>query len=202
MSSEDAVAQQLRQGGGKRAPQADGDQNDHIADHVGRCALEDLDDGHAVDLVAGVQAHADRRGDQTNGQTGDHHGAELQRREAVLHHDRQQDGGEQQDGRADIDEGTDHQDQHIKDQRNGPRGHVQGHEEGTHRLRHLLHGQHPCEDGGEADDEHDGGGFSHGKSPFLRLWERAAALFAVALLITEQQRRAGLSTAAHLRCSS
>ena len=202
MSSEDAVAQQLRQGGGKRAPQADGDQNDHIADHVGRCALEDLDDGHTVDLVAGVQAHADRRGDQTNGQTGDHHGTELQRREAVLHHDRQQDGGEQQDGRADVDEGADHQDQHIKDQRNGPCGHVQGHEEGTHRLRHLLHGQHPCEDGGKADDEHDGGGFSHGKSPFLRLWERAAALFAVALLITEQQRRAGLSTAAHLRCSS
>ena len=160
------------------------------------------DDGHTVDLVAGVQAHADRRGDQTNGQTGDHHGTELQRREAVLHHDRQQDGGEQQDGRADVDEGADHQDQHIKDQRNGPCGHVQGHEEGTHRLRHLLHGQHPCEDGGKADDEHDGGGFSHGKSPFLRLWERAAALFAVALLITEQQRRAGLSTAAHLRRSS
>ena len=157
MSSEDAVAQQLRQGGSKRAPQADGDQNDHIADHVGRCALEDLDDGHTVDLVAGVQAHADRRSDQTDGQTGDHHGTELQRREAVLHHDRQQDGGEQQDGRADIDEGADHQDQHIKDQCNGPCGHVQGHEEGTHRLRHLLHGQHPCKDGGKADDEHDGG---------------------------------------------
>ena len=93
MLSEDAVAQQLRQGGGKRAPQADGDQNDHVADHVGRCALEDLDDGHTVDLIAGVQAHADRRGDQTDGQTGDHHGTELQRREAVLHHDRQQDGG-------------------------------------------------------------------------------------------------------------
>jgi len=153
LSSEDAVAQQLRQGGSKRAPQADGDQNDHVADHVGRCALEDLDDGHTVDLVAGVQAHADRRSDQT----GDHHGTELQRREAVLHHDRQQDGGEQQDGRADIDEGADHQDQHIKDQCNGPCGHVQGHEEGTHRLRHLLHGQHPCKDGGKADDEHDGG---------------------------------------------
>ena len=40
MSSEDAVAQQLRQGGSKRAPQADGDQNDHVADHVGRCALK------------------------------------------------------------------------------------------------------------------------------------------------------------------
>ncbi|MFQ8645258.1 MAG: hypothetical protein ACLR9R_06185 [Faecalibacterium prausnitzii] len=42
--------------------------------------------------------------------------------------------------------------------------------------------------------------FSHGKSPFLRLWERAAALFAVALLITHQQGQSGLSTvgAAHL----
>ena len=41
--------------------------------------------------------------------------------------------------------------------------------------------------------------FGHGKSPFLRLWERAAALFAVALLITHQQGQAGLSTvgAAH-----
>ena len=52
MLSEDAVAQQLRQGGSKRAPQADGDQNDHVADHVGRCALEDLDDGHVKQLLA------------------------------------------------------------------------------------------------------------------------------------------------------
>lgn len=32
--------------------------------------------------------------------------------------------------------------------------------------------------------------FSHGKSPFLRLWERAAALFAVApCLLTSKDRR-------------
>ena len=41
--------------------------------------------------------------------------------------------------------------------------------------------------------------FSHGKSPFLRLWERAAALFCCRPLITYQQGQTGLSTvgAAH-----
>ena len=43
------------------------------------------------------------------------------------------------------------------------------------------------------------GVFSHGKSPFLRLWERAAALFCCRPLITYQQGQTGLSTvgAAH-----
>ena len=36
--------------------------------------------------------------------------------------------------------------------------------------------------------------FSHGKSPFLRLWERAAALFCCRPLITHQQGQTGLST--------
>lgn len=88
MISEDAVAQQLRQGGGKRAPQADGDQNDQDAGH-GTC-----------------------------------------------------------------------------------------HEQRTHRCA----GDHGVNDHGRRgrDDHAHGGGFSHGKSPFLRLRERAAALFAVA----------------------
>lgn len=35
--------------------------------------------------------------------------------------------------------------------------------------------------------------FSHGHSPFLRLWKRAAALFCCRPLITHQQGRTGLS---------
>ena len=162
LCSENAVTQQLRQGGGQRAPQADRDQHDDVADDIRCSALEDLDNGHTVDLVAGVQAHANGRRDQTDGKAGDHHSAELQRREAVLLHDRQQNGGQQQDGGADVDEGTDQQDQHVKDQCNGPCGQVEGHEECAHGLRHLLHGEHPCEDGGKADDEHDGGGGDQG----------------------------------------
>ena len=150
-----SVPQQAGEEGGEGGPDADGDQNDDVAGHIRRRALENVDDGHAVYLVAGVEAHADRRGHEADGKARDHHGAELQGGKAVVLHDRQHDGREQEDGGANVDEGADDEDQHVKQQRHAHAGQVHAHEEVRHDIGHLLDGQDPSENLGEADDDHD-----------------------------------------------
>ena len=155
-----SLVQTVSQNGGKpgceRRPDGNCDQDDHITSNIGNGILEDINDGHAIDFVAGVQAHADRRSDQSDRETSNHHSAELKCAEAIRIHHREQDRGQQQDRRRDVDKCADEQNQDDENKCNCKSRHIQSEEEGSNQLRNALHGQDPGEDGREADDDHNG----------------------------------------------
>ena len=153
-----SVTEQSRQECSKLRPDADGNQNDNVADDIRCSAFEDIDNRHVIDLVAGVEAHADRRCNKTDCKTGNHHGAKLQCREAIVLHDRQHDRRQQKNCRADINKRTDDQDQNVKHKRDPDTGNVHAEEEVRHIIRHFLNGQNPGKYLGKPDDDHDGRG--------------------------------------------
>ena len=152
------VPQHQRQPCGKRPPQADGQQHNDIADQIRQRPFKDGNDGHSVNLVAGIETHTHRRSYQTDSQTGDHHSAKLQSRKSIILHNRKHNGRQKKDGGAHVNKRADHQDHHAEHQGNPPRRHVKPDKEIGHDLGNLLHGQNPGKYGGKADDDHDGGG--------------------------------------------
>ena len=117
--------------------------------------FENIDNWHPVNLVAGIQTHADRWCNKPDCKSCNHHGAELQGREAEILHNREQNRCQQQNCRRDIDERSDKQDQSYEDQRDRKSGHIQSEEEVRDQLRNALHGQYPCKDRCKSDDDHN-----------------------------------------------